>query len=575
MDIKDVRPHKIRLADLNRFRKVLMIVLESGGGILIDQLRLRYFLLFRYRLGRMVRMFDWGDPAPAEETTPTFSPQVLRELLERLGPTFIKLGQVLSMRADLIGTEFSEELSKLQSDATPFPYEEAKEILKEELGRPPEALYKSFEEKPVAAASLAQVHRAYLKDGTEVAVKIQRPGIQKTIRQDIHILTFLASLTEKRLPSLRIYQPSRVVREFADWTMRELDFEAEGRNAERFRFIFKDNANIVIPKIFWEATTPRVLTMEFSHGVKVTEIDRLDGVGVDRKRLASIGVDAFFKQFFIAGFFHADPHPGNFFAMPDGRLCLHDFGMVGYLAPEARRELLSCLISFSHKDIEGYTKHLLHLAEREEGSDLSGFEKDVAGILSEFFFTDHPPSVAWAFFRVIHQGARRGIRFPSDFALFGKALVTMEGMGKALYPEFDLNREVAPFLSNALKAYFNPTRAWRRFEADLLDLLSLARDLPERAERALSKIERGEIGIKLDPQDLYGMKAEFDRQNDLRILGVVLTAVFLATGGLFYLEGKRTLLSVPLSHLGIALFLALLIWFLIRLRQGPEAESGS
>jgi len=569
-----VQPYRIGLADLNRLRKVLMIVLESGGGILIDQLRLRYFLPLRYRIGRIVKRSTETDSNLIEGIRPIFSPPVLRELLERLGPTFIKLGQVLSMRADLIGTEYSREFSKLQSNASYFPYEEARKILEEEMGRPPEAIYQSFEKQPVAAASLAQVHRAYLKDGTEVAVKIQRPGIQRIMKQDINILYFLANLAEKRLPGLRVYQPSRVVREFADWTMRELDFTAEGRNAERFRFIFKDNPKLIIPRIFWAATAPRVLTMEFSHGVKVTELDQSNGMVIDRKGLSSIGVDAFFQQFFIAGFFHADPHPGNFFVMPDGRLCLHDFGMVGYLAPATRRELLSCLISFTNKEIEGYTKHLLHMAEQDEGSDLSGFEKDIAGILSEFFFTDRPPSIAWAFFRVINQGAQRGIRFPSDFALFGKALVTMEGMGKTLYPEFDLNRELEPFLWTALKEYFSPTRALHQFQTDLLDFLNLLRDLPERMAGALSKIERGEIGVKFDAADLYGMKAEFDRQNDLRILGIVLTAVFLATGGLLYLEGKRTLFSIRMSSLGIFFFLALLIWFFIRLRQGPDEERG-
>lgn len=566
-----LRPYKMRFADLNRLRKILVIVVESGGGMLVDRLRLRYILPLRYRLGRLLRR------KPSEENLvrvegmkPIFTPSALRSLLERLGPTFIKLGQILSMRADLVGADLSEELSKLQSNAGPFPYETAREILKEELGQYPEELFKSFEKEPVAAASLAQVHRAFLKEGDEVAVKVQRPGIRKIIEQDIHILFFLAGLAERFLPEMRTYQPTRIVKEFADWTLRELDFRAEGHNADRFRYIFKENPNIHIPKIYWPYTSTRVLAAGFSHGAKVTDLERIEAFGVDRKRLASIGVDAFFRQFFVAGFFHADPHPGNFFAMPDGGLCLHDFGMVGYLDEASRRELLSCLIAFVNKDIEGFTKHLLHLAVLEEGSDLPSFEKDVAGVLSEFFFSEHSPSVAWAFFRVINKAARRGVRFPADLALFGKALVTTEGMGSKLYPEFDFNKELEPYVRNALKDYFSPTKAFQKIQTDLLDHLGSLVGLPEQMRHVLAKIDKGEIGVKIDTADLEGVKREFDRQNDLRILGIVLTAVAFGTAALLHLEGKTTFFGFSLSSLGIIVFVVLLVWFAMRLRQGPE-----
>ncbi|MEW6681474.1 MAG: AarF/ABC1/UbiB kinase family protein [Nitrospirota bacterium] len=566
----DSRPFRLRFADVNRLRAILMIVLESGGAIVIERLRLNYLLPLRYRVGRLLRRRPSEHELTRVEATTLFSPPALRALLERLGPTFVKFGQILSMRADVVGAELSEELSKLQSNVGPFPYEIAREIIKEELGRHPEDLFASFEKVPVAAASLAQVHRALLKDGAEVAVKVQRPGIRKIIEQDIHILHFLAGLAERFLPELRLYRPARIVQEFADWTLRELDFKAEGHNAERFRYIFRENHDIFIPKVYWDYTTPRVLTAAFSHGAKVTDLERIAAFGVDRKKLASIGVDAFFQQFFVAGFFHADPHPGNFFAMPDGSLCLHDFGMVGYLDQASRRELLSCLIAFVNKDIEGYTKHLMHMAVTDERSDVTGFEKDTAGILSEFFFSEHPPSVAWAFFNVINRATSRGIRFPGDLALFGKALVTTEGMGSKLYPEFDLNSELAPFVTNALKGYFSPTKAFEQLQTDLLDYAASVRTFPDRVLNVLTKLEKGEIGVKLDTGDLEGMKKEFDRQNDLRILGMVLTAVVVATLALLHLEGTATILGIPLSRLGLVVTGVLLVWFVMRLRQGPR-----
>lgn len=566
----NVRSLQIKFSDLNRLRRILVVITESGGGLLVDRLRLKYLVPLWCR----IKSFFMRQPSDASLTRmqgdlPILSPSVLRSLLEKLGPTFVKLGQVLSMRADLIGQELSEEFTKLQSNAEFFSYQEAKEIIKDELGRFPEELFRSFEEKPVAAASLAQVHRAFLKDGSEVAVKIQRPGIRKVIEQDIHILHYLAGLAEHFIPELKLYQPIRIVKEFADWTMRELDFAVEGHHAERFRFIFKENPNISIPKIYWDFTTTRVLTMDFSHGVKVNNLDKIKALGLDRRKLASIGVDALFQQFFIDGFFHADPHPGNFFVMPDGTLCLHDFGMVGHLDQAARKELLSCLVAFVNKDIEGYFKHLLHLALIDQNSNLAGFQKDVSQILSEFFFSARPPSVAWAFFRVINKGAQNRILFPADFALFGKALITTEATGLKLYPEFDLNKELEPFVKKALMEYLSPSKALRTLETEIFDYLGFLKNLPERIQNVLTKMEKGEIGIKLDTEDLQGIKREFDRQNDLRILGVVLAAAFLATFGLLYLEGKKTLFGFSLSSLGLGLSALLFVWFLSRLRKGP------
>ncbi|MEW6324228.1 MAG: AarF/ABC1/UbiB kinase family protein [Nitrospirota bacterium] len=565
-----VRRRHIGMADLNRLRKILVAVCEAGGGLLVNRLRLRYWVPLWCRIHCA---FKRGAPETClvqmQAGRPVVSASDLRELLERLGPTFIKLGQVLSMRADLVGASLSQELSKLQSDATPFSYEDARRIVKAELGKFPEELFKSFDERPVAAASLAQVHRAFLPNGMEVAVKIQRPAIRRLIEQDIHILYYLADLAERRMPELALYHPTQVIKEFADWTLRELDFSAEGHNAERFRAMFRDNPKIHIPAIVWELTTPRVLTMEFSHGVKVNEVGKIRAMGVDTRRLAEVGVEALFHQFFIAGFFHADPHPGNFFALPGGVLCLHDFGMVGYLEQAARRELLGCVAAFVNKDIDGYTKHLLHLAVTDEQSDVTGFKKDVAAILSEFLFSDHPPSVAWAFFRVMNRGAQNGVRFPADLALFGKAIVTTEGMGRTLYPDFDLNQELKPFVAKAMADYFSPANALQSLKTDVLDYVGALKALPERLQNVLTKLERGEIGIKLDTEDLQGIKCEFDRQNDLRILGIVLTAVLLATFGLLHLEGKTTFLGLPLSTFGILLSAVLLVWFLLRLKKGP------
>ncbi|HSG05617.1 MAG TPA: AarF/ABC1/UbiB kinase family protein [Nitrospiria bacterium] len=562
-----------KLADINRLRAILTIVLEAGGGALIHRLRLRYLIPLQYRIPFFLRRPPPEERlATMERDRPVLNPPMMRSVLERLGPTFIKLGQILSMRADLIGPVWSGEFSKLQEDAPPVPYEDVRSIVEEELGSPPEALFKSFEAKPVAAASLAQVHRAYLPDGQEVAVKVQRPGIRRTIEQDIDILFELARLAERLAPEYRIYQPVRIVEEFSEWTLRELDFSVEGRSAERLRYILRDDPRILIPRVYWDFTSNRVLTTEFSHGVRVDDLGRMAALGLDRKALAAAGIDAFFRECLIEGFFHADPHPGNFFAMADGRLCFHDFGMVGYLNGTTRRELLGCMIAFVNKNSEAYLRHVLHLAEFDEKSNVDRFRREVSDILSEFFFVAHPPSAAWAFFRVINRGGRNGIRFPADLALFGKAILTAEAMGRTLHPDFDLNRELEPFVKKAVKAYMSPRRGLESIENEFFDTVGQVTSLPERVTNVLAKLEQGTIGVKLDSTDLQGIKREFDRQNDLRILGIVLTAVVLSTIGLLYLEGRNTLLGFPLSSLGIIISIGLFIWFLIVLKQGPRGE---
>lgn len=562
---------KQKVADLNRLRKILAVIFEAGGGIFIEKMRLKYLVPWFCRIHcflksrsskRCLIQMSGGKQIVSSE--------VLREVLEKLGPTFIKLGQVLSLRADIVGEKISEELSKLQSDVRPFSYEEARRIITEELKQEPEHIFKSIEARPVAAASLAQVHRAHLENGTEVAIKVQRPDIRKIIERDIHILFYLAHFAERFVPEFRPYQPSRVIKEFADWTMRELDFKQEGNNAERFRYAFKDNEHIKIPLIFWEHTTSRVLTMEFVHGIKANDLAGIKKIGVDSHQLALYGLGAIFQQFLIDGFFHADPHPGNFFALAGDVLCLHDFGMVGYLNREQRQELVSCFVAFTDKDIDNFIKHFLHLAIISEQSDIAKFKKDVSNILSEFFFSPNQPSVAWAFFRIINKGAESNIAFPADLALFGKAIITTEAMGLILYPKFNFNKEFKPFVQKAFKFYLDPRQTLQTFKTDIFDYLEFLKTLPERTQKLLKNIEGGKISMKIDAAELLEFKKEFDRQNDVRILGVVITAILVITGGLLYMEGVRTIGGFSLSKIGIVISTALILWFVAKIRNRPK-----
>lgn len=555
---------------MNRLRTILTVVFEAGGSTIVERMKIKHLVPWRCRIRCFFAHRKHKNLMEDGSEGAMISPEVLRLVFEKLGPTFIKLGQVLSMRADLVGEEIAQELSKLQSDVPPFSYGEAKLIIAEEFDLPMEELFKSFEKKPVAAASLAQVHRARLQDGTEVAVKIQRPNIKKIIKQDIHILFSLAYLAEKFIPESRVYQPMRLVKEFADWTLRELDFKVEGNNAERMRFAFKENKHINIPVVYWDLTRRSVLTMDFIHGVKADDIVGIKKLEADPKQLALNGVGAIMQQFLIDGFFHADPHPGNFFAMKNNMLCLHDFGMVGYLSPIQRKELLSCLVAFTNKDIESFIKHFLHLAEVSEKSDFIGFQKDASEILSELFFSPNQPSVAWVFFHLINKGAKREIRFSSDLVLFGKAIITTEAMGLKLYPEFDFNKELQPFVEKAFKTYLDPRKSLQTLKTDIFDYMETLKSLPEKTQDLLKKIEGGKLSVKIDASELMGIKTEFDRQNDLRIFGIAVVAMFLVSLVFAYLEGKNNIGGISLSSIGLIISLILLGWLFLKILKKPN-----
>ncbi len=555
-----------RFSDFNRLRFILGTIVMAGGGAALHRIGLRQYAPTSCRVKTVIKPPSGQNCLVTNQNGQLFiSPQALRKVLEKLGPTFIKLGQVLSLRPDLVGEEISQELTKLQSKAPTFPYEAVKTLITEELGRPPHELFRHFEEAPVAAASLAQVHRAALPDGTEVAVKVRRPGITKVIEQDIRILYYLADQAERHYPSIRSYHPAQLVHEFSDWTRRELDFREEGVNADRFRHSFREDSRIVIPRIYWEYSAPGVLTMDYVQGVHPDDSAGLDALGVNRRDLAQEGVNTMLKQFLLDGFFHADPHPGNFVVTPSGQLCLIDFGMVGYLSAKQRRELAGCFTSFLDKDIEGFTRHYLHLASSSEESDVSGFKKDISEVLSAFFYSSQKLSAASAMTRVMQRGAQRNVTVPSDLALFGKAMMSAEALGLKIYPRFNLNRMLRPFIWRIWEAYLSPQSLWRSIQTDFFDYASFLSNLPEQTQAIMARLESGQLNIHVDTKDIREMKQEFDMQTNRRILGFAVTALFALAALLLALEGYN-FFGFPVS--GVALILAglLLIWYILRTR---------
>jgi len=554
-----------RISDARRLVFILSVVFGAGLQALAGRIRMKG----RETGRRTSRSFsDSAVPGEYPEregpTEPPFLFVRLRQVLEKLGPTFMKLGQVLSLRPDLVGEDLAGELSRLQDRAAPFPYEDAEGIIKEDLGSPPEKLFAVFEARPFAAASLAEVHKAQLQDGTPVAVKIQRPGIRKIVEQDLRILLRLACIAERCIPEMRPYHPVLVVKEFADWTRRELDFSVEGHNADRFRFSFRKSPHVKVPRIHWEYTTPRILTMEFVEGAKVDDLAAIKRAGGDGKKVTLRLLESFVQQFLSDGFFHADPHPGNVFVLRDNVLCFTDFGMVGYLDESIRRELLSCFAAFVNGDMEAYLKHFMHIAERHSDSDVAGFRKDAAEILNEIFFSRNSSSTGRLFFRLIRKGAARRMTFPTGLALFAKAIMTTESISRGLYAEFDFNRDLPPYIQKAADDYLDSLKASRSLQSDMYDYLEFVANFPGQVKKALNTLgEDGRITIKIDSAQLLDMRKELDRRTDTRTVGMLMVVVLAGSLLLFWFERAGSL-SNPMSGAGFILFIILFVWFLIK-----------
>ena len=566
------RPRQF-IGDVKRLKEIVGVFFESGFGYFIIRLQLRYLLPWRKRL-----WFRFGKKGPEpifEEKL--FPPEVhLREIFERLGPTFVKLGQLLSMRPDVVPLEYVKEFEKLQSNVATFPFSEVKKIIEAELKKPLEKIFKKFEEKPVAAGSLAQVHRACLfakgesasggKNGDEVAVKVQRPGVKEILTRDIHLMFYLAHLIEKYIPESRNFEPVKVVKEFADWTMRELDFTIEAANADRFRFNLQKEERAFVPHVYWDFTSPRVLVTDFVHGVMLNDKRGLKKLKIPLKDFASRGLKIGFRQFFIDGFFHADPHPGNFFALPDGRLCLHDFGIVGYLTPEERSGFVDYIIAFRDKDPRKAAEHLLKFATAGNGADLDNFRIFIENTMSKIIFSvelrSHE-SLTDAFYRTLHAGARYGFSFNTDLVLLGKALMTLESMIYELDPDFDINREVANFVSVLYQEELRPEKIVKNLRDEGRKYLGFLRELPERTSRLLEKLEKGELGVKIDLGELEDFKREFDRQNDVRVLSLVVVAMIIGSGVILRLEEGTGVWGVSLGKLGFLFSGILLVWLLV------------
>ncbi|KAA0973048.1 ABC1 kinase family protein [Paeniglutamicibacter gangotriensis] len=508
---------------LERFAQIAEILTRHGLGFLAGALGLE-------------RWLPGPAPMPAEEPT---TPVRLRVALEELGPTFIKLGQLLSTRSDILPVAYLNELSKLQDAAPPVSAAEIRSLIQQELGAIPERLFASFDDEPLASASIGQAHAATLMDGTEVVVKVRRPGIVARIDEDLEILQNLAARASRRWEAAADYNLTGIATEFADTLRAELDYLREGRNAERFAENFAAIPEIYVPGIFWATTTSRVLTMERIRGIKVDQIEALDHAEINRGEVAQRAARAVAKMIFEDGFFHADPHPGNLFIQPGGRIALIDFGMVGEIDEGLRDQLVGVLFALTSSDPERMGSALRAISVTRPTMDQSALRRDCARFIQLYKGLQlREVKIAPLVTQMLAILRNHHLQLPRDMALLLKMVLMAEGMGVRLDPEFSLGEILRPYAKALAQARFSPRNLAERLGKAGLEAAELGMILPEKLRTLLENMDGG-VEVHLRAAELEPLVGRVERIGNRLVAGMIAAAFIRGIGELTAADRER------------------------------------
>lgn len=541
---------------LNRYRQILTILFKYGFGDLLDSLRIDQYIeaglqaISKKRVDRVEKLTR---------------PQRLRMSFEELGPTYIKLGQILSTRPDLVPADFVDELAKLQDEVPPFPFENVKAVVESEFGLPADEVFDQLEDQPLASASIGQVHKARLKDGEPVAVKFQRPGIQKVIEVDLEIMLHLATLAERHIKEFEIHRPVKIVEEFARTLEKEIDYRIEATNMERIARQFLDLPHAYIPAVFREFTTPRVLTTELIEGIKISKIEKIAEVGLDKKVIADRIVGLVLKQAFSHGFFHADPHPGNIFVLADNVICLVDYGMMGLVDRATREAFVDLLDSVVHQQEVRTTQVLLNLTDWDEQPDIRALEREVADFMGRHFYKPLKDMEIGKLLQDLLQLTMRfRLRLPPDIFLMIKALSSVEGVGRMLDPNFDLIAHASPFIKQVKLERFAP----QRISTDVFDMMSrllqFLQQFPKDLMDLTGMLRQQRLSLQLEHKGLENMLATQDQTSNRMSFAIIIAALIIGSALIVISEIPPLFFGISLIGIIGYLVAAIMgIWLLV------------
>jgi len=519
-----VEPRPIRfLRNLGRMRQIVSVLLAYGFGDLVDRLHLRSYVRLGQRLLRR----------RTEPVMPLSRAERVRLSLEELGPTFVKFGQVLSTRPDLIPPDIVEELKELRENVPPFPGAQAVQLIREAIGGDTVHI-RDISSEPIAAGSLAQVHTALHSDGTKLAIKILRPGIRTEIETDLDLMHEFAMLLHRYVPEFRVIDPVGLVRHFERVIRRELNLIREARTVEEFSRLFREDATLKVPRVYTDLSSDSVLVMEFVDGIRIDDTEELDAFRISPRNIAANGARIFLKQAFEFGVFHGDPHPGNIRILPDGSICLLDYGMIGMLDEQTRDLLIDLLMSIAKRDVAKAVSLVQKVGQPHDSLDVALLNADVRDFIESYYGIDlgqlNLGSMLNDFVRIL---TTHGMSCPGDLMLLIRALVTLDGVGRSLDPDFNLAAILRPFVEAAVRRRYDPRRMTGALFDELRTLANVAVALPVSLERTLSKLSQNELRIQLEHRRLDQLINELDRSGNRIVIGLILSALIVASALLF------------------------------------------
>jgi ubiquinone biosynthesis protein len=524
------------MRELPRLHEIASVFIRHGLGDFVQRIGIAGVL---ERAGQILHRSPVADQVTLDPA------QRMRMALEELGPTFVKLGQVMATRVDLFPPRWIAEFEKLHADVPAVPFEQLVPELTRALGRSPHEVFRDIEQQAYGAASIAQVHRAQLQDGTPVVLKVRRPGVREKIDADLRLLRRVSELIESEMPEARRYRPAEVAEQFAKSLEREADFAVETRNIERFAKNFAGDPYIVIPRIYPEYTSDVLLVQEHVDGVPATNVPAVEAAGLDKKLLAARGVDGFLKMILLDGFFHADPHPGNVFYLPGNRIVIIDFGMVGRLSTRRRAQVLDLLGGLARMAEEPMMEVLLEWAgdayvdEIKLAADVNDMVFDYEGVPLKDIRVGN---VIRQFAAIVRE---HSIVLPSDLSLMFKALITLEGLGRQYDPDFHITEHLTPLVKSALSERYQPAELVRRGRNSVSEFLSVVGGVPRDLARFLREARRGKTRIDLDLKRLDSFGRQLDRTLDRVTVGIMTASLVIGSAIVLTVQDGPTFLGIP------------------------------